>query len=106
MERGELARSYLEERDHPCGNCFYSACRCADCVSPGCHPALRQVGEASADDARVVRELEEQVAAATERNDADGLAPYLASDFTFVNPAGVLVTKDQFSNGSTSEHRI
>jgi len=40
--------------------------------------------------------LEETVAAATERNDADTLDRYLAPDFTFVNPNGLLVTKEQF----------
>ena len=43
-----------------------------------------------------VRQLEERVAAATGSNDADALEPLLAPDFTFVNPAGILISKQQF----------
>jgi uncharacterized protein (TIGR02246 family) len=69
---------------------------CVACL--GCAPVVANRANSAADDAVTVRQLEERVAAATERNDADALAPYLASDFTFVNPAGRLVTKDQFLN--------
>jgi uncharacterized protein (TIGR02246 family) len=64
----------------------------------GCRPTLGRAGDpiTDADDAAVVRHLEEDVAAATERNDADALAPYLAPDFSFVNPAGLLLTKERF----------
>lgn len=62
----------------------------------GCHPALRPADQATMGDDAVIRQMEEKVAAATERNDADALAPYLAPDFTFVNPAGLLVNKEQF----------
>ena len=68
----------------------------------GCRSALRQPGEASTDDASVVRHVEEEVAAATERNDVNALAPYLAPDFTFVNPAGLVITKDGFLNNFRS----
>ena len=61
----------------------------------GCRTVVRG-GGATADDTSAVRHVEEEVAAATERNDADALAPYLAPDFTFVNPAGLLLTKEQF----------
>ena len=62
----------------------------------GCHPALRPADSPAMDDDAVIRQLEMKVAAATEHNDADALAPYLAPDFTFVNPAGLLVNKEQF----------
>lgn len=66
----------------------------------GCRLPLRRTDAAlNADDAAVVRHIEEEVAAATERNDADALAPYLAPDFTFVNPAGLMRTKEQFLDG-------
>ena len=66
-----------------------------------CRPTQARPGDSGpgADDTAVVRHIEEEVAAATERNDADALAPYLAPDFIFVNPAGLLRTKDQFLNG-------
>jgi len=55
-------------------------------------------GESAADEASEVRKVEEAVATATERNDVEALAPHLAADFTFVNPAGQLVTKEMFLN--------
>jgi hypothetical protein len=51
-------------------------------------PALRSPSVSTTDDPTVVRELEERVADATERNDAAALAPYLAPDFTFGNADG------------------
>ena len=62
----------------------------------GCRPALRPDAGPDGGDSAAVRRVEEAVAAATGRNDADALAPYLAPDFTFVNPYGLLVTKDRF----------
>jgi uncharacterized protein (TIGR02246 family) len=70
--------------------------------SVACRPMLRRPGESYEEDERLVRQVEEAVIAATERNDADALAPYLAEDFTFVNPAGLLVTKEMFLNNFRS----
>jgi uncharacterized protein (TIGR02246 family) len=64
----------------------------------GCALRGPQPREIPASDEAAVRRLEETVAAATERNDADALAPLLAPDFSFVNPAGLLVSKEQFLN--------
>jgi ketosteroid isomerase-like protein len=64
----------------------------------GCSATARHEAVPAEDDAVVVRQLEEKVAAATERNDANALDPYLAPDFTFVNPVGALVTKERFLN--------
>lgn len=64
----------------------------------GCYTAPRQREGRQVDEEVVVRRIEEEVAAATERNDANTLAPYLAADFTFVNPAGLLLSKEQFLN--------
>ena len=64
----------------------------------GCYSVARHSDETLPDDVNVIRHLEEEVAAATERNDADALVPLLAPDFTFVNPAGLLITKDAFLN--------
>ena len=64
----------------------------------GCTGGFRHHAESNVADEAAVRRLEEQVAIATERNDADALAPYMAADFTFVNPAGLLLSKEQFLN--------
>jgi hypothetical protein len=50
-----------------------------------CGGFVRQGASDARKDEDTVRSLEEAVAAATERNDADALAPHLAPDFTFVN---------------------
>jgi uncharacterized protein (TIGR02246 family) len=62
----------------------------------GCGSLIRHRTPDTHGDEDTVRHLEETVAAATERNDADTLDRYLAPDFTFVNPNGLLVTKEQF----------
>jgi uncharacterized protein (TIGR02246 family) len=67
-----------------------------------CAPRIAMQPEDSAAEESAVRHVEEEVATATERNDADALAPLLASDFTFVNPAGMLVSKEQFLNNFRS----
>ena len=59
----------------------------------GCTGGFRHHAESNVADEAAVRRLEEQVAIATERNDADALAPYMAADFTFVNPGGFLLSK-------------
>ncbi len=63
------------------------------CRAPTTHPRV-----VPASDEATVRADVTDIASATERNDADALAPRLAPDFTFVNPAGLLVTKEQFLN--------
>jgi len=56
-----------------------------------------RVGEgAGTDDERAIRRVEEEVVAATDRNDANALEPLLAPDWTFVNPAGILLDKQRF----------
>lgn len=62
----------------------------------GCAPTFAHRTPDVAADERAVRQVEEEVAAATERNDAAALAPYMTDDFSFVNPAGLLVSKEQF----------
>lgn len=66
-------------------------------VSAGCvgRVGTPRASDMAADEA-AVRRVEEQVAAATERNDADALAALMTPDFMFVNPAGVLLTKQQY----------
>jgi uncharacterized protein (TIGR02246 family) len=64
----------------------------------GCTGGFHHAESNRTNDEIVVRRLEEEVAAATERNDADALARYMAPEFSFVNPAGILVSKEQFLN--------
>jgi len=65
-------------------------------IALGCAPGIQRPAETTSSDDAAVRQVEAEVASATERNDADALAPYMVSDFTFVNPAGLLLTKDGF----------
>jgi ketosteroid isomerase-like protein len=44
-------------------------------------------------DVRAVQAVEDEITAALSHNDADALDRLWAPDYTFVNPAGVLLTK-------------
>lgn len=46
-------------------------------------------------DERVIRELEDAIANATDHNDANALDTLWASDYIFVNPFGIVMTKAQ-----------
>jgi ketosteroid isomerase-like protein len=46
-------------------------------------------------DERLIRQLEDAIASATDRNDANALDTLWASDYVFVNPFGIVMTKAQ-----------
>ncbi|HXT16524.1 MAG TPA: nuclear transport factor 2 family protein [Gemmatimonadaceae bacterium] len=75
--------------------CSLAACALAACALAACAHHVSVRADVSSDEA-AVRQLEERVAAATGANDPDALEPLLAADFTFVNPVGLLITKQQF----------
>jgi ketosteroid isomerase-like protein len=49
--------------------------------------------QASSKDEKAVHEIEDAIAVATDKNDADVLDKLWASDYVFVNPAGIVMTK-------------
>jgi uncharacterized protein (TIGR02246 family) len=53
-------------------------------------------GGAAASDEQAIRRVEEEVVAATDHNDAATLDRLFAPDWTFVNPAGILLDKERF----------
>ena len=55
-----------------------------------------RVDVATAEDEQAVRRVEEAVVAATDRNDAETLDRLFAPEWTFVNPAGILLDKQRF----------
>jgi uncharacterized protein (TIGR02246 family) len=64
-------------------------------ATAGCAAGLSHRGP-NVTDETAIRNLEQEVAAATERNDAAALEPLMAPDFVFVNPAGRILTREQF----------
>ncbi len=49
----------------------------------------------AAADEQAIRQVEDEITAALGRNDADALTKLWAPEYTFVNPAGALLTRDQ-----------
>jgi uncharacterized protein (TIGR02246 family) len=58
--------------------------------------ASPNAGRAAASDEQAIRRVEEEVVAATDHNDAATLDRLFAPDWTFVNPAGILLDKERF----------
>jgi ketosteroid isomerase-like protein len=69
----------------------------------------RPITPSQSDDERAIHTLEEEIEAATGRNDADALSTLWAPDYMFVNPAGLRLTRDDrlqlFRSGSTRLER-
>jgi ketosteroid isomerase-like protein len=55
----------------------------------------QEPGKRESKDERLVRQVEDAIAEATDRNDANALDSLWASDYIFVNPFGIVMTKAQ-----------
>lgn len=55
----------------------------------------QEPGKRESKDERLVRQVEDAIADATDRNDANALDSLWASDYIFVNPFGIIMTKAQ-----------
>lgn len=58
------------------------------------HPTQKQIKRKPGDE-QAVRKAEDEIAAALDRNDADALDRLWPSDYSFVNPFGLVFTKAQ-----------
>ncbi len=55
---------------------------------------MHALTQSQSDDERAIHALEDQIEAATNKNDGDALATLWAPDYLFVNPAGQRLTRD------------
>jgi uncharacterized protein (TIGR02246 family) len=70
-------------------------CAAALAVTCGAANATPDTTTHGGDDQQAVRHVEDQVTAALGHNDADALSTLWATDYTFVNPEGIVLTRDK-----------